>query len=126
MAARITEAEGKILALLWERSPMTITQLTAALKDVTGWDRHAVISLLKRMIKKGSIRMDDVKPAKLYFPLLSREDAQADQTRSLLGRVFDGKPVRMMSAMVKSGQLTRQEIDELMGLLEKAREDIDR
>ena len=58
MAAHVTEAEGKILNVLWERSPMTITQITAALRDVTGWDKHAVISRLKRMLEKGSVRME--------------------------------------------------------------------
>lgn len=100
MPVQVTDAESKILMLLWDQSPMTMTQITNTLKDVTGWDKHAVISLLKRMLKKGSIRMDDVKPAKLYYPLISREEAQLDQTQTFLGKIFEGKPVRMMSAMV--------------------------
>ena len=124
MPVQVTDAESKILMLLWDQSPMTMTQITNALKDVTGWDKHAVISLLKRMLKKGSIRMDDVKPAKLYYPLISREEAQLDQTQTFLGKIFEGKPVRMMSAMVQSGQLSVDEIDEIMQMLSKAREEL--
>ncbi|MBE6931670.1 MAG: BlaI/MecI/CopY family transcriptional regulator [Ruminococcaceae bacterium] len=124
MPVQVTDAESKILMLLWEQSPMTMTQITNALKDITGWDKHAVISLLKRMLKKGSIRMDDVKPAKLYYPLVSREEAQLDQTQTFLGKIFEGKPVRMMSAMVQSGQLSVDEIDEIMQMLSKAREEL--
>lgn len=111
--------------LLWEAAPMTMTQITAALKDSTGWDRHAVITLLKRMTKKGSVRMEDVKPAKLYYPLITREEAQLEQTRSFLTKLFEGRPVRMVSAMVQSGQLSKSEIDELMRLLADAREDME-
>jgi len=124
MPVQVTDAESKILMLLWEQSPMTMTQITNALKDITGWDKHAVISLLKRMLKKGSIRMDDVKPAKLYYPLVSREEAQLDQTQTFLGKIFEGKPVRMMSAMVQSGKLSVDEIDEIMQMLSKAREEL--
>ena len=124
MPVQVTDAESKILMLLWDQSPMTMTQITNALKDVTGWDKHAVISLLKRMLKKGSIRMDDVKPAKLYYPLVSREEAQLDQTQTFLGKIFEGKPVRMMSAMVQNGQLSVDEIDEIMQMLVKAREEL--
>lgn len=124
MPVQVTDAESKILMLLWDHSPMTMTQITNALKDVTGWDKHAVISLLKRMLKKGSIRMDDVKPAKLYYPLISREEAQLDQTQTFLGKIFEGKPVRMMSAMVQNGQLSVDEIDEIMQMLSKAREEL--
>lgn len=124
MPVQVTDAESKILMLLWDQSPMTMTQITNTLKDVTGWDKHAVISLLKRMLKKGSIRMDDVKPAKLYYPLISREEAQLDQTQTFLGKIFEGKPVRMMSAMVQNGQLSVDEIDEIMQMLVKAREEL--
>lgn len=124
MAAHVTEAEGKILKVLWVRSPMTITQITAALRDVTGWDKHAVISLLKRMLEKGSVRMEDVKPAKLYYPLLTRDEARREQTNTILGRFFDGKPVRMVSAMVQDGQLSRNDIDELMQMLARAQADM--
>ena len=103
---------------------MTITQITAALRDVTGWDKHAVISLLKRMLEKGSVRMEDVKPAKLYYPLLTRDEARREQTNTILGRFFDGKPVRMVSAMVQDGQLSRNDIDELMQMLARAQADM--
>ena len=41
-----------------------------------------------------------------------------------MDKFFDGKPVRMMSAMVQGGQLSPQDIDELMRMLEKAREEL--
>lgn len=122
MPYQVTEAEMKILALLWERSPLTITQITAELKEATGWDKHAVISLLKRMLAKGTIREEETKPAKRYYPLASREKVSIEQTRSLLGRLYEGKPVLLMSAMVREGGLSAGEIDELMEMLKRARE----
>ena len=124
MTVQVTDAENKILMLLWEKSPLTITQITAELKDATGWDKHAVISLLKRMVTKKTVREEAAKPAKLYYPLVTKAEAQMDRTQNFLGKIFEGKPVLMMSAMVQSGQLSVDEIDEIMHMLAKAREEL--
>ena len=124
MSVSITEAESKILSLLWEQSPLTVAEITAALREKTGWDRHSVISLLKRMQAKGTVCVEDTKPARRYSPLVDRNEARLEQARGLMDKFFDGKPVRMMSAMVQGGQLSPQDIDELMRMLEKAREEL--
>ena len=59
MAVQVTEAEWKIMEVLWDHSPRTMTEITAILEPATGWTRHTVITLLKRMLEKGSISMDD-------------------------------------------------------------------
>ena len=124
MSVSITEAESKILSLLWEQSPLTVAEITAALREKTGWDRHSVISLLKRMQAKGTVCVEDANPARRYSPLVDRNEARLEQARGLMDKFFDGKPVRMMSAMVQGGQLSPQDIDELMRMLEKAREEL--
>ena len=124
MSVSITEAESKILSLLWEQSPLTVAEITAALREKTGWDRHSVISLLKRMQAKGTVCVENTKPARRYSPLVDQNEAKLEQARGLMDKFFDGKPVRMMSAMVQGGQLSPQDIDELMRMLEKAREEL--
>ncbi len=122
MGIQLTEAEAKIIELLWGESPLTMTQITHRLKDVTGWTKHTVINILKRMLQKGTIRMEDVKPAKLYYPLVEKTSVVEDKTQTFLEKVYDGNPVLLMSAMVDSGKLKEQEIDELLALLKKAKE----
>ena len=52
----LTEAEWKIMLLLWEKSPRTMMELTRALAEDTGWSKHTVITMLKRMAVKGTVR----------------------------------------------------------------------
>ncbi len=49
----LSDGEWKIMNILWERERATITELTAALQEDTGWDKHIVITMLNRMEKKG-------------------------------------------------------------------------
>ena len=78
MTVQVTEAEWKIMEVLWDHSPRTMTEITAILEPTTGWTRHTVITLLKRMLEKGSISMDDSERAKKYTPLITREEAVAE------------------------------------------------
>ena len=49
MSCNLTDAEWKLMHRLWEQSPQTITQLTAALSTETGWEKHTVITMLTRL-----------------------------------------------------------------------------
>ena len=52
MPDRCTEAEWKIMEVLWDSAPRTMSEITKALEPTTGWTRHTVITLLKRMLMK--------------------------------------------------------------------------
>ena len=65
---KLSDAEWKIMIRLWESSPKTITELTAELKEETGWSKHTVISLLNRMEDKQAVSYQEGKRAKLYYP----------------------------------------------------------
>ena len=121
MKVNLSDGEWKLMNRLWESSPMTITQLTAALQAETGWGKHTVITMLSRLEAKGAVIHDGNTP-KGYSPLLGRQDAQRQETESFLGRVYHGQLGLMMSAMVDSKALTQQEIDELTAILESAKE----
>lgn len=122
MSIQLTDAESKIIELLWEEQPLTMTQITHRLNGVTGWTKHTVINILKRMLQKGTIRMEDVKPAKLYYPLVEKASVVEQKTSTFLDKVYSGNPLLLMSAMVDSGRLKEKEIDELLELLRKAKE----
>jgi len=76
-----------------------------------------VITLLKRMQEKGSIRVDESGPVKQYFPLISREEASSQETKKLLSHVFSGKASLLVQNLVDSGEITLKEMEELMALI---------
>ena len=69
----LTEAEWKIMLLLWEKSPRTMMELTRALAEDTGWSKHTVITMLKRMAVKGTVRICEDGPVKTYFPAVAKD-----------------------------------------------------
>lgn len=120
----LSDAEWKIMNLLWEQAPRTMTQITNALKDETGWTKHTVMSFLKRMEEKGALHYAEGEKAKLYYPDLEREEAALRETEDFLGRVFQGKLGMMLNTMVQQRALSQAELAELHKILEEAGKDI--
>jgi len=122
MKKELSDGEWVLMDQLWEQSPQTITQLTAALKQETGWSKHTIISMLSRLERKGAVAYREGGRAKEYFPTLARADASRVETRHFLDKVYRGRMGLMMSAMVESRALSQEDITELSAILEKAKE----
>ena len=120
MKINLSDSEWKLMNHLWEQSPMTIMELTAALKPETGWTKNTVITMLSRLESKGAVRHEEGERAKKYYPNLIREDASIAETENFLDKVYGGSLGLMMSAMVESHSLTEADIAELSAILEKA------
>ena len=118
----LTEAEGKIMEALWEHSPMTMIEITHSLEPETGWSKHTVTTLLKRMLEKKTVNMDDTGPVRRYMPAIAKEDVAREETHSLLRRLFSGKASLLVSNLVEEGQLSEEDLTELMRMIRSKKE----
>ena len=55
----LSDGEWKIMKLLWAQSPHTVGEIVKALEGETGWTKPTIFVMLKRLIAKGAVRMDD-------------------------------------------------------------------
>ena len=117
----LSDGEWKIMNSLWESGESTITELTASLENETGWDKHIIITMLGRMEKKEAVAHRQGGRAKVFYPLVSREEDSMQETRGFLEKVYRGSLGMMVNAMVADQALSEQEIQELYDILEQAR-----
>ena len=117
----LSDGEWKIMNSLWESGESTITELTASLEKETGWDKHIIITMLGRMEKKEAVAHRQGGRAKVFYPLVSREEVSMQETRGFLQKVYRGSLGMMVNAMVAEQALSKQEIQELYDILEQAR-----
>lgn len=115
----LSDGEWKIMNKLWEKES-TITELTAALQEETGWDKHIIITMLNRMEKKTAIAHKEGGRAKIFYPLVSREEVSVQEAKGFLQKVFRGSIGMMVNTMVKDEALTEAEVKELYEILEQA------
>lgn len=117
----LSDGEWKIMNSLWESGESTITELTVRLEKETGWDKHIIITMLGRMEKKEAVAHRQGGRAKVFYPLVSREEVSMQETRGFLEKVYRGSLGMMVNAMVADQALSDQEIQELYDILEQAR-----
>ena len=118
----LTNSEWHVMDCLWQRSPMTVMELVAALGEKVGWAKSTTITTLRRMEEKGLVTAEVRDRAKHYTPVLEREQAARRETRSFLDKVYRGSVGLMVSAMADEKALSRAEIEELYDILRKAEE----
>lgn len=116
----LSEGEWKIMKLLWEASPRTLRAITSALEGDTGWSRPTIHVMLKRLIDKGAVRVDESERIHEYYPLISREDVAPGETESFLNRVYDGSVGMLFTALTERKALSDDEIAELRQILDNA------
>lgn len=115
---RLTEAEWALMEQLWVTPGMTGRGLTDALRSGNGWARSTTLTLLRRLAEKGAVRIEEQGGRQHFFPVVSREDAAARQTRDLLGRLYHGSLSNLVSTMTQEEKLSRTEIAELYAILD--------
>lgn len=116
----LTEAEWKIMTTLWEHNPRTMMDIVRALDEETGWSKHTVTTMLKRMMAKGTVAMDDSGPVRTYSPAVEKDKVAAEQTQTLLSRLFGGKASLLVSNMVEQGEISERERQKILEILQQA------
>ena len=117
----LSDAEWKIMNALWDDSPKTITELTKVLADSTGWSKHTIITLLKRLEAKDAVYYEEGERAKQYFSNISQNEAIKEETRHFLDKTFKGKLGLMINTLIEEEDFSEQELDNLYALLEQKR-----
>jgi len=116
----LSDGEWKIMKLLWKSAPRTIGEIVSELNEETGWSKTTVFVMLKRLIGKEAVSMDDSGRLQQYYPLLERKDVAPEETDSFLSRVYDGSIGMMVSSLAGRKALTKEDIDELRRILDEA------
>src|SRR3954447_23724874 len=87
---RISEAEWKIMEVVWRAHPVTSSDVIAALDGEVGWAGNTVRTMLARLVKKGALQQAQEGNAHLYRPAVRREQCVHGEVDSLVERVFGG------------------------------------
>lgn len=118
----ISEAESRLMDLLWQRAPQASEELVEALQPETAWHENTVRTLLRRLVDKGAVAAERDGRRFLYAPILTREQWQAQESHSLLERVFGGRLTPLLVHFSRSEKLTAEDLAELRRLVEKLEE----
>jgi BlaI family penicillinase repressor len=114
----ISDAESQVMGVLWRRSPLTSEEIVGELQQAIDWHEKTIRTLLNRLLGKGAVSAERDGRRYLYAPLLSREQWQAQESRSLLDRVFGGRVAPLLAHFSTHEKLSKRDIAELRKLID--------
>ena len=118
----LSDGEWKLMNLLWDESPLTIGRMVKALENDTAWSKATINIMLGRLAEKGAVRVDASSRAKLFYPVLQRDDAVKQEARNTLAKIKTGGIGLLVSAMAQECELSASELDELYRILKEGSE----
>jgi BlaI family transcriptional regulator, penicillinase repressor len=117
-AVPISEAESRVMEVLWQDAPLTSEQIVAAVQLSSDWHEKTIRTLLNRLLGKGAVEATRDSRRYLYSPLLSRAQWQSQESHSLLDRVFGGRVAPLLAHFSQHEKLSAKDIAELRKLVD--------
>ena len=113
--------EREILDILYQRRKASATEVRDAMEDAPS--NSAVRTLLRVLEEKGHVRRRAEGLKYVYVPAVAKEKAKRTAVKHLLETYFDGSSEQIVAALldVSSTALTRQELDRMTEMIEKAK-----
>jgi len=113
--------EREILDILYQRGKASATEVRDAMDDAPS--NSAVRTLLRVLEEKGHVRRRAEGLKYVYSPAVAKEKAKRTAVKHLLDTYFDGSSEQIVAALldVSSTALTREELDRMTAMIEKAK-----
>src|SRR5271155_4334937 len=110
-AKMLTEAEHRIMEVIWARGSATVAEVVEALE---GKDAYTTILTLIRILKaKGYLSRRKEGRAHVFTPAVDRDTVARKATHQLLTKFFAGSPSALVLSFLRDEELTPEELDEI-------------
>ncbi len=109
----LTEAELRLMKLLWERPESTVADLVAALPAGSELAYTSVLTTIRILEEKGYVEHRKAGRAFVYRPVVARQDAAASAVRQIVQRFFNNSREQLLVSLLGDGTLTEEELGRL-------------
>jgi predicted transcriptional regulator len=114
----LTDAEARVMAVLWQRQTATVGDVVAALKRKRPVTYSTVQTILRILETKGYLTHDKVERAFVYRPVVDQRQARRRALKHLVKRLFDGSPGLLVLNVLEDEDIDPAERLQLKKLLE--------
>lgn len=117
----LSRRERQIMEILYQRGKASASDVREAMEDAPSYS--AVRAALRVLEEKGHVRHQAEDLKYVYVPTVNRDKAKRSAVKHLLETFFNDSPKQIVAALldVSSQRLTREELDQMAAMIEKAR-----
>lgn len=110
--------EARFADMIWEREPITSSELVKLAAEAFSWKRTTTHTVLKRLCDKGLFENNKG----TVTCLISRSQFHSMQSRKFVEVSFDGSLPAFVAAFTRDNTLTSEEAAEIRAMIERAEE----
>jgi predicted transcriptional regulator len=115
----LTEAELRLMDVLWSRGEATVSDVVVALGDPP-LAYNTVLTTLRILERKGYVKHRAAGRAFVYAPQVDRDEARSNVIDYVVSRFFDNSPRELMLKLLDAEGIDEREAARLRALLDAA------
>jgi predicted transcriptional regulator len=115
----LTEAELRLMDVLWEKGAATVGEVAENLPKELGLAYNTVLTTLRILDEKGYVRHKKSTEGRafVYSPRVGRDEAGRSAVRYLVSRFFRNSPELLVLNLLKDEKLSEKELGRIRTLL---------
>lgn len=117
----LTEAELRLMEVLWQKRRATVADVTEALPPPP-IAYNTVLTTMRILEQKGYVSHEEEGRAYVYEPLVEREEAAQSAVGLLLNRFFGNKSAELALRLIENERPGEEELQRLKSLIEQYEE----
>lgn len=117
-SATLTEAELRIMEVLWRKGSCTVQQVLDWLASALAY--NSVLTTIRTLEKKGLVKHIKDGRAHVYEPVVGREEATRSEVRHLVGRFFRNSHEALILNILQDEAIDAVELKRLREMLERS------
>ncbi len=114
----LTEAELRLMDVLWDKGAATVGEVAAALTG-EGLAYNTVLTTFRILEQKGYVRHTKPREGRafVYRPVVGRKQASQNALRHVVRRFFANSPELLVLNLLDDGDLSDREVQNIRNLL---------
>jgi BlaI family transcriptional regulator, penicillinase repressor len=116
----LTDAEARIMAVLWQKQTATVGDVVASLKRSRVVSYSTVQTILRILETKRYVMHEKVARAFVYRPVVDERQARRRALRHLIRRLFNGSPSSLVLNVLDDEEIDPAELKRLKRMIEEA------
>jgi predicted transcriptional regulator len=109
----LTEAELRLMKILWRRGESAVNDLVAAMPDGETLAYNSVLTTIRILEQKGYVEHRQEGRAFVYRPCVQEDEASRSEVRHLMGRFFGNSRERLLLSLLGDDEISADELQRL-------------